>query len=134
MEMFTMRKACKDVIIAAKHWQSVYEADADYDGIDGCIARATLSLAIDKLIKDEKAQRRERKARRRAAKVSRDFIEAANEPNAFVTEDGVRYVRQADGSYHCDGDACGEGPKCGSLFYSFTDAQNLRYTDFAGYE
>ncbi len=51
-----MRTVYKDVIIAAKAWQEVYESDGDYDGVDGCMARATLSLAIDKAVADERAR------------------------------------------------------------------------------
>src|SRR5579859_8053742 len=107
METFTMRAVCKDVIIAAKAWQVVYEDDGGaYDGLDGCIARAQLSLAVDKLIADEKSRRKARKAARRAAKISSDFVAAANEPVVVISEEGYTFVRQGDGSYACDGTGC----------------------------
>ena len=51
-----MRTVYKDIIIAAKAWQEVYES-GDYDGVDGCIARATLSLAIDAALREERDRR-----------------------------------------------------------------------------
>jgi hypothetical protein len=54
METVTMRKSYEDVIIAAKAWQEVYESDGDYDGVPGCVARATLSLAVDAAVREER--------------------------------------------------------------------------------
>jgi hypothetical protein len=52
-----MRKSYNDVIIAAKAWQALYEADdGAYDGVPGCVARATLSLAIDAAVREERVR------------------------------------------------------------------------------
>lgn len=113
-----MRASNRAVLDAAEAWDDVYQ-NGDYDGIDGIEARFVLSNAVEKM-RDE----------RTARTVKREDTE----PSAFISEDGFRYVRHADGTYFCDGSKCGEGAMCGILFESFEDARSRGVLDFATFE
>ena len=113
-----MRASNRAVLDAAEAWDDVYQ-NGDYDGAEGSLARIVLSDAVEKM---------------RAERTARTVKREDTEPSAFVSEDGFRFVRQADGSYLCDGSKCGEGANCGTLYDSFEDARNCGALDFATFE